>query len=137
MSGGCLVELGPLCRLLLLLAGLGLPERVGFLIGYTSARGASRVAAYYAVENAAAEPGAFESNPLDVVAAHRAAWSLGVDVVGVFHTHPTGPPKPSSRDIENMRLWPIIWVIASPLGIAAYKPRDREAGLEECAVRCL
>ncbi len=137
MSGECVVDLGPLCRLLALLAGLGVPERVGLLMGYAGARGVYKVVAYYAVRNLSLEPRSFESDPLDVVAAHKAAWGLGVDVVGVFHTHPAGPPRPSSRDVDNMRLWPIIWVIASPLGIGAYRPRRGRLEPEECSVKCL
>lgn len=114
-----------------------MPERVGLLMGYAGARGVYKVVAYYAVRNLSLEPRSFESDPLDVVAAHKAAWGLGVDVVGVFHTHPAGPPRPSSRDVDNMRLWPIIWVIASPLGIGAYRPRRGRLEPEECSVKCL
>jgi proteasome lid subunit RPN8/RPN11 len=34
------------------------------------------------------------------------------DLVGIFHSHPA-PPFPSLRDQENMRLNPVVWLIAS------------------------
>lgn len=34
------------------------------------------------------------------------------DIVGIIHSHPA-PPIPSFIDIENMQLWPVIWVIVS------------------------
>ena len=49
------------------------------------------------------------------------------DVFGFFHTHPSGPPQPSRRDVRTMRAWcssfgkPLLCVIASPAGVAAYR----------------
>lgn len=34
------------------------------------------------------------------------------ELVGIFHSHPA-PPYPSSRDKENMKLNPVVWLIAS------------------------
>jgi proteasome lid subunit RPN8/RPN11 len=48
------------------------------------------------------------------------------DVLGFFHTHPSGPPLPSSRDIRTMRAWcsafgkPLLCVIASPGSLAGF-----------------
>lgn len=52
------------------------------------------------------------------------------DVLGFFHTHPDGLPRPSRRDIRTMRAWcssfgkPLLCVIASPEGIAGYRFDD-------------
>jgi proteasome lid subunit RPN8/RPN11 len=35
-------------------------------------------------------------------------------LVGIFHSHPA-PPRPSSTDLRNMRLNPVIWLVASKL----------------------
>jgi proteasome lid subunit RPN8/RPN11 len=49
------------------------------------------------------------------------------DVVGFFHTHPAGLPRPSQRDQRTMRAWtssfgkPLLCVIQSPAGLAAYR----------------
>ena len=34
------------------------------------------------------------------------------ELVGIFHSHPA-PPFPSSRDQQNMKLNPVVWLIAS------------------------
>jgi proteasome lid subunit RPN8/RPN11 len=52
------------------------------------------------------------------------------DVIGFFHTHPSGPPLPSRRDVRTMRAWcsafgkPLLCVIASPAGKAGYRFDD-------------
>jgi proteasome lid subunit RPN8/RPN11 len=38
----------------------------------------------------------------------------GEHLVGIFHSHPA-PPRPSSTDLRNMRLNPVVWVISSKL----------------------
>ncbi len=49
------------------------------------------------------------------------------DVLGFFHTHPDGPPRPSRRDVRTMRAWcsafgkPLLCVIASPEGLAGFR----------------
>ena len=35
----------------------------------------------------------------------------GLEIIGIFHSHPA-PPYPSSSDREGMKLWPVIWLIA-------------------------
>lgn len=40
------------------------------------------------------------------------AEERGEELVGIFHSHPA-PPFPSSRDQQNMKLNPVVWLIAS------------------------
>ena len=40
------------------------------------------------------------------------AEEQGEELVGIFHSHPA-PPFPSSRDQRNMKLNPVVWLIAS------------------------
>ncbi|MBY8997007.1 MAG: M67 family metallopeptidase [Candidatus Thorarchaeota archaeon] len=40
------------------------------------------------------------------------AEEQGEELVGIFHSHPA-PPFPSSRDQQNMKLNPVVWLIAS------------------------
>lgn len=42
------------------------------------------------------------------------AEERGEEMIGIFHSHPA-PPSPSSRDRENMRLNPVVWLIASKM----------------------
>jgi proteasome lid subunit RPN8/RPN11 len=38
----------------------------------------------------------------------------GEDIVAIIHSHPT-KPFPSQVDMENMKMWPVIWVIVDSL----------------------
>jgi proteasome lid subunit RPN8/RPN11 len=40
------------------------------------------------------------------------AEERGESLVGIFHSHPA-PPEPSQTDLRNMRLNPVVWLIAS------------------------
>lgn len=52
------------------------------------------------------------------------------DVQGFYHTHPSGLPRPSARDVRTMRAWcgafgkPLLCVIESPQGVAAFRFDD-------------
>ena len=56
------------------------------------------------------------------------------DVLGFLHTHPDGPPSPSTRDVRTMRAWcsafgkPLLCLIASPEGLRGYRFEDDESG---------
>jgi proteasome lid subunit RPN8/RPN11 len=40
----------------------------------------------------------FELDPADHLAAERGARALGLAIVGIWHTHPDGPARPSAAD---------------------------------------
>lgn len=42
------------------------------------------------------------------------AERCGEELVAIFHSHPA-PPRPSARDMKNMELNPVVWLIASRL----------------------
>ncbi|WP_349514390.1 M67 family metallopeptidase [Erythrobacter sp. NFXS35] len=54
----------------------------------------------------------FEIDPQALIDAHRAARAGGPQVIGYFHSHPTGEPVPSSTDramaAGDGRVWAII-----------------------------
>ena len=54
----------------------------------------------------------FSINPEIQYRLYMEAEEKGEDLVCIFHSHPA-PPSPSSRDLENMRLNPVVWLIAS------------------------
>ena len=70
------------------------------------------------------------------------SWVLGReethgDVLGFFHTHPDGPPSPSTRDVRTMRAWcsafgkPLVCLITSPEGLHGYRfDHDESHGVE-------
>lgn len=64
--------------------------------------------------------------------AFDATWVLGreevrADVVGFYHTHPSGPPEPSDRDVKTMRAWAssfgksLLCLLESEGQLAAYR----------------
>jgi len=67
------------------------------------------VRALHHAANIASEPRRqFEADPGDVLKALRAARSTGRQLVGLWHSHPSGCPRPSLRDLAQ--LWPG-WVL--------------------------
>ena len=67
-----------------------------------------------------------------------AAWALSreeskCDVVGFYHTHPSGSPDPSQRDIKTMRAWsgsfgkPLLCLIESDGKLAGFRFDNDEA----------
>jgi len=86
------------------LAAAGRTEACGLLLG-------RREAERYAVEvlwvgsNASSTPEtAFALDPGEVVAAHDGATTLGLEVLGAWHSHPSGDLTPSARD--RAEAWP-------------------------------
>lgn len=54
----------------------------------------------------------FTIAPDDVWSAYRNAEGKGLQVIGIFHSHP-GKPFPSSTDRKFMELNPVVWLIYS------------------------
>lgn len=54
----------------------------------------------------------FEIDPRALIDAHRAARAGGPQVIGYWHSHPSGPPDPSATDRAHAtgdgRVWAII-----------------------------
>ena len=46
---------------------------------------------------------------------YKMAEEKGLDVVGIFHSHPKSEPSPSNTDIKFMKGNPIPWIIYSGL----------------------
>jgi protein MYSM1 len=71
--------------------------------------------------------------PNSLVRAQTHAEELRLEVVGWYHSHPTFPPEPSLRDLENQTahqtafikqgVEPFVGVIVNP-----YDPDSRESG---------
>ncbi len=80
---------------------LGLPrESCGLLIG-REREGCTEVERVTWARNLEAARDRFEVDPGDLVAAQRTARGAGLDVVGVWHSHPRGGPQPSRSDREG------------------------------------
>lgn len=76
-------------------------EACGLLLGLR--RGVEvEVAALAFARNIAFDPRiSFELDPLDAIAAEDGARSVGLVVVGVWHSHPRGPRVPSPEDFAG------------------------------------
>ena len=70
---------------------------------------------------------AFEIDPGIRLKTQRAAREEGLEVVGHFHSHPMGEPRPSDCDRQQARMEPeLIWLImglrwGGPQGLAAWR----------------
>lgn len=63
--------------------------------------GVGRVELHYPLVNAAADPRLFESDPGSMLSAHKDMRRRGIDVLSVYHSHPTSAPIPSRTDLER------------------------------------
>lgn len=77
-------------------------ECVGFFYG--RAEGDEKVVSeYYPLENSkdGDQRRRFEVSPLDYMKAEQHALAKGVDLLGVYHSHPLHPAKPSEHDLKQ------------------------------------
>ncbi len=65
-------------------------------------------------ENVLGSPVAFEADPELVFKAVKRAEKSGLELVGIYHSHPNIAAYVSARDSEIMKLWPgFAWLIVS------------------------
>jgi proteasome lid subunit RPN8/RPN11 len=55
----------------------------------------------FTIGNDEASPREYLSNPRDMFSAFRAMRERGLELLAIYHSHPTSDPVPSSRDIEQ------------------------------------
>ncbi len=97
-------------------------ECCGVLVG----RG-ERIARALPAANVHADPvGHFEIDPQALVDAHRAARRGGPEVLGYYHSHPTGLAEPSAIDRAQAAGDGRVWAIAGEDGVTCW--RDDEGG---------
>lgn len=70
----------------------------------------------------------FEIDPAALIAAHRAARAGGPDVIGYFHSHPAGHPRPSAVDCAHSSGDRRVWAIVAGEAITFW--RDGARGFE-------
>jgi desampylase len=87
-------------------------EACGLLLG----RG-SRIDASSETVNVAPDPlRHFEIDPAALIAAHKAERAGGPQLIGYFHSHPSGLPEPSATDRAQAARDGRVWAIATPGG---------------------
>lgn len=74
----------------------------------------------------------FEIDPAALIAAHRAARAGGPEVLGYFHSHPTGKAAPSATDRASASGDGRVWAIIAAGRIGWW--RDRPGGFVRCEV---
>jgi proteasome lid subunit RPN8/RPN11 len=75
----------------------------------------------------------FEIDPQALIAAHRAAREGGAQVLGYYHSHPTGDPAPSAEDRARASGDGRIWVIVAGDRVGWW--RDLPTGFETLPTR--
>jgi proteasome lid subunit RPN8/RPN11 len=70
----------------------------------------------------------FEIDPAALLAAHRNARTGGPALLGYFHSHPTGHPRPSATDCEHSSGDGRVWAIEANGEITLW--RDGDNGFE-------
>ncbi len=80
-------------------------EACGLLGGH-----AQRVGLVLPVANALASPVRFRMDAREQLTAMELIEALGMDLLGIFHSHPEGPPAPSATDIAEAA-YPVVNLI--------------------------
>ena len=90
-------------------------ECCGLLAGTNDCNGfVKTVTKAFPLVNELARPTAYRSEPRSILAAYKEIDWLGLDVVGVYHSHPTAPARPSQTDLaENVMGDAVVHVIIS------------------------
>ncbi len=73
-----------------------------------------RVLDLFTTENVSAERTRFFTiSAEELIAGYREAAGRGLEVVGIFHSHPTSEAYPSATDMRYMQSNPVVWIIYS------------------------
>ncbi len=92
-------------------------EACGLLFGE-----AGRIASAQPCRNVAADPRRrFEIDPAALLAAHRAARGGGAQLIGWYHSHPTGLADPSPEDARQAAADGALWVIVAGTTLRAWR----------------
>jgi proteasome lid subunit RPN8/RPN11 len=95
------------------LAQTALPgECCGLIAGVLDGETA-RAIILYPAHNLSTDPTRFQIAPEDHIAAQKAARGDGHVLIGCYHSHPGGMPRPSSRDAAEASERDFIWLIAA------------------------
>ncbi|MDE2596369.1 MAG: M67 family metallopeptidase [Sphingomonadales bacterium] len=77
----------------------------------------------------------FEIDPAALIAAHRAARAGGPRLLGYYHSHPNGHPRPSATDCEHAGGDGAVWAIVAA-GVVSFW-RDDKSGFEPLSYRLI
>jgi [CysO sulfur-carrier protein]-S-L-cysteine hydrolase len=100
--------------------------------GDNSTESVGRVTRRYPLVNAAASPREFRSDDRGMLDADRDMRERGLDLLAVYHSHPTSPAIPSRTDLARHWYADVVCMIAS---LAATPPDVRAWWLTETEYR--
>jgi proteasome lid subunit RPN8/RPN11 len=99
----------PIYNMLLTEAEAGYPLEVcGLLAGSNG-----RISHIYPIYNKLQSPVAFEMEPLQQIQTMIMIEENGEEIMGMYHSHPTGPERPSATDIAQAYYPDVIQFIVS------------------------
>ncbi|MEP0826284.1 MAG: M67 family metallopeptidase [Nitrososphaera sp.] len=89
-------------------------ESCAFLLGESNATTTTTttVAEILPMRNVDESELSFSMEPQEVLHAYELAEKKGLQVIGIFHSHP-GKPSPSRTDEKFMEINPVVWLIYS------------------------
>ena len=123
------ITTGAMARLRSEASSAGPRECCGLLLG----RG-RRIDVAKPADNIADRPESrFEIDPAALFAAHRSARAGGPELVGYYHSHPTGYPSPSATDCTHASGDGRVWAIVAGDEVALW--RDTPGGFEPLPYR--
>ncbi len=92
-------------------------EACGLLFGENGT-----VSGFLATRNIAEQPLChFEIDPVDLIAAERSMRDGGPNILGYYHSHPSGSVSPSQTDAEMAAADSRIWLIINGQDAAAWR----------------
>lgn len=76
----------------------------------------------FLTKNIEESPVNFTISNEQLIHGYKEAEEKGLDVIGIFHSHPNSEPYPSTTDKKFMEINPVAWVIFSDIskGFKAY-----------------
>nr|WP_277410173.1 desampylase [Natrinema longum] len=112
----------------------GDPEEIcGVLGGEYEPDGRSRVRSQYPATNVAETPRTrYEIDPEEQLAIFDRIEDRGREIVGFYHSHPRGPPRPSATDAARAT-WPdrsYLIVSLEPLAVGSWRWRTAADGVD-------
>jgi proteasome lid subunit RPN8/RPN11 len=96
-------------------------ECCGFLVGVLEG-GVGTVLRRFPLVNEAASPAEYHVAGHSLCAAHREMREYNLEVLAIYHSHPTSWPVPSRRDLE-LNYWP--GVVSLIISLASESPLVR------------
>jgi len=78
------------------------------------------VQALHPARNLSPEADRFEIDPHDHIAAVKKARASGAAIIGCYHSHPEGAPRPSARDLAGAQEEDFLWLIVAGEALEAF-----------------